>query len=390
MPTASCASVSTIPQDDENGLSRPECQMAGGKGRGLALLDWEKKGHGHRIPWPERQAFRDYFMLESLPSGRNGVVFLLRERVSFVSRFGAEHTARSPDEHEIDDETRELNLGPPSVTYDAPPLVEVAMSIQFDPPKGLNQAHLGAFWVTQKDTLPHVRAVQPIVTTNEVFGGQGQWLPPSLQLELTNEPDCRLQMTSSDDQWMCQVQRNRLVINWRKRNGEYPRFSATWHRFRKACQAWETFLGGLEMAPLKLRLWELTYVNRIPKENLWDKPGDWPKVFPGLWGGNFAAVEGAELGGFQGQWVWESAEPPARLYVEPRPGRSVEEPHEDVLLLSLTARGLFSADFKSNKDPNTDPIESGMSSGHDLIVGTFDRIASDVAKKAWGRHADLD
>lgn len=82
-----------------------------------------------------------------------------------------------------------------SVTYDAPPLVEVAISIQFDPPKGLNQAHLGAFWVTQKDLLPNVRAVQPIATTNENFGSQGQWLPPSLQLALTNEPDCR----TSDD-----------------------------------------------------------------------------------------------------------------------------------------------------------------------------------------------
>lgn len=295
--------------------------------------------------------------------------------------------------HEAVVETREYTLGPrqhPSITYDAPPLVEVAMSIQFDPPKGLNQAHLGAFWVTQKDTLPHVRATQPITTTNEVFGGQGQWLPPSLQLALTNEPDCRLQMTSSDDQWMCQVQRNRLVINWRKRSEEYPRFSATWSRFRAAHQAWQAFLSELEMAPLKPRLWEVTYVNRIPKENLWEKPSDWPNVFPGLWGGSFAAVEGVELRGFQGQWVWESSSPAARLYVEPKPGRTVEEPHQDVLLLSLTARGHLDADSKASEASKNDQIESGMCCGHNLIVSTFDRIASDRAKKAWGRHADLD
>ncbi len=145
---------------------------------------------------------------------------------------------------------------PSSMTYDAPPLVEVAMSAQFDPPKGLNQAHLGAFWVTQKASLPHVRAVQPISTANEVFGDQGQWLPPSLQLELTNEPDCRLQMTSSDEQWMCQVQRNRVVVNWRKRSEQYPRFSTTWCRFQAAWQAWETFLADLEFDSLKPRLWE--------------------------------------------------------------------------------------------------------------------------------------
>src|SRR5690606_90804 len=45
---------------------------------------------------------------------------------------------------------REWNLAqrnPTSISYDAPPLVEVAMSVQFDPPKGLNLAHLGAFWM---------------------------------------------------------------------------------------------------------------------------------------------------------------------------------------------------------------------------------------------------
>jgi len=287
-------------------------------------------------------------------------------------------------------------LGQPqrsSITYDAPPLVEVAMSIQFDPPKGLNQAHLGAFWVTQKGSLPHVRAVQPIPTTNEIFGSQEQWLPPSLQLALTSEPDCRLQMTSSDDQWMCQVQRNRLVINWRKRNDEYPRFSSTWARFRSALDAWQAFLAGLGMARLRARLWELTYVNRIPKEDLWDKPSDWPRVFPGLWGGSFSAVEGAELRGFQGQWVWESANPPARLYVEPKPGCSADEPHQDVLLLSLTARGLVGppdAGGKAGTSSGVEAIEAGIGSGHDFIVSTFDKIASDVAKKAWGRHADVD
>lgn len=280
-----------------------------------------------------------------------------------------------------------------SITYDSPPLVEVAMSIQFDPPKGLNQAHLGAFWVTQKDSLPNVRVVQPIVSANEVFGNQGQWLPPSLQLALTNEPDCRLQMTSLDDQWMGQVQRDRLVINWRKRSTQYPRFDATWNRFKIAWQAWEAFLGEQQKAPLKPRLWELTYVNRIPKDDLWKNPGDWPSVFPGLWGGVFADIEGAELRGFQGQWVWESTAPPSRLYIEPKPGRSADDKGEDVLFLSLTARGpvgISRSDADSSSSSGLEQIESGIGWGHEFIVTTFDRIASNVAKTAWGRHDNTD
>ncbi len=264
------------------------------------------------------------------------------------------------------------------------------MSVQFDPPKGLNQAHLGAFWVTQRETLPNVRAMPPIAMTNEDFGSQGQWLSPSLQFALTSEPDCRLQMTSADDQWMCQVQRNRLVFNWRKRTKDYPRFGVTWDRFRDAWQAWQAFLGDYKIVPPKSRLWELTYVNRVPKYNLWSEPSDWPKIFPGLWGGGFAASEGAELRGFQGQWIWELTDPPARLFVESKPGRSVGEPHQDVLLLSLTARGPIGADSGTAKDSGIDPIESGIGRGHEWIVRTFDGIASDLAKSAWRRHADLD
>src|SRR5690606_21512016 len=126
---------------------------------------------------------------------------------------------------------------------------------------------------------------------------------------------------------MCQVQRNRLVLNWRKRGIEYPRFSVVWERFREAWAAWEVFLNSADVAPCEPRLWEVTYVNRIPQGKLWGSVSDWPNVFPGLWGGKFASIEGAELRGFHGEWVWESRNPPARLYVEPKPGRGMEPPY---------------------------------------------------------------
>ncbi len=295
--------------------------------------------------------------------------------------------------HREANETREFPLDlwhSSPITYDSPPLVEVAMSVQFEPPRGLNLAHLGAFWAGQRSTFPVVRSAEPIPSTNEVFGDHVQWLPPALLLALTNAPDCRLQMASSDDQWMCQVQRDRLVVNWRKRNEQYPRFSATWSRFIDAWSDWRKFVSELNLAPPIPRQWELTYVNRIPKDDLWDAPSDWPKIFPGIWGGNFANIEGASLKGLQGQWVWESSNPVARLYVEPKPGRTHDNPSQPVLLLNLTARGLI--DINESKDRTNDAgeieaIKSGMSCGHGLIVSTFDKLASADAKKTWGRHA---
>lgn len=273
-----------------------------------------------------------------------------------------------------------------SLTYKNPPLVEVAISVQFEPPKTLTLAHLGAFWATQKKSLPNVRAIQAIPTTTEPFGGQGAWLPPSLQLALSNEPDCRLQMTSANDEWMCQLQRNRIVINWRKRSELYPRFSATRERFFESWKAWTSFLVESEIALPKLHLWEVTYVNRIPKPGLWETPSDWPKIFPGLWGGNFASHDATGLCGFHGQWVWESKGQPARLYVDSKPGRILDDPPQDVLIVSLTARGPVDLNDKrstANDDQSTDSIVTGVNFGHELIVGTFEKIASSDAKQNW-------
>jgi uncharacterized protein (TIGR04255 family) len=282
----------------------------------------------------------------------------------------------------------------PSISYETPPLVEVAMAVQFEPPKGLGQAHLGAFWASRKQEFPHVRAVQPISTANESFGGERQWLPPSLQLALTNEPDSRLQMTSADDQWMLQVQRNRLVINWRKRSNEYPRFETAWDSFKNSWKDWVTFISDLNLTPLIPQLWELTYVNRVPRGPLWNEPADWPNVFPGLWGEKLAVVDDAQLCGFHGQWVWEHSSLPARLYVEPRPVRLPGPPSQEVLSLSFTARGIVSPEAKDDavgtNCSEIERIEAGIRCGHNFIVSTFDKIASAAAKNAWKRHDHID
>ncbi len=278
-----------------------------------------------------------------------------------------------------------------AVTYNAPPLVEVAMSIQFEPSRELNSAHLGAFWMTQRHQLPIVRTLQPIPAVSDDFGGAGQWLPPALQFALKSEPDCRLQMVSSDDQWMCQLQRNRIVINWRRRNEQYPRFDTTLARFRDGWNSWRIFLKDIGLPPTRPQIWELTYVNRVAQGELWARPGDWHRIFPGLWGGPFAGPADSQLRGFHGQWVWESRDPLARLYIEPQPGRSSEPPHHDELILSLTARGPFAlsaTEDNSTVESEMSRIEAGLVGGNALIVSAFDGMTSDAAKTNWGRHAN--
>lgn len=276
---------------------------------------------------------------------------------------------------------------PPAVTYDTPPVVEVALSVQFDPPLGFNVGHFGAFWASQKGRFATVATSPPISTPPEKFGGESQWLPVAYGLGLTNDPQCRLQMTSGDGEWMGQIQADRLVLNWRKKAAAYPRFGEANRRFLDLWRALQDFFINERLVSPTPRLWEVTYVNRIPKGELWNSPQDWQAVFPGLWGGVSKAADGLVFRGFQGRWVWDAPRENGRLYVDAYPASSADDPKTELLMVSLTARGPIKP---SGQRPGITEvlqvIQAGMDLGHDLIVSTFDTIGSNRAKKHWGRH----
>jgi len=58
---------------------------------------------------------------------------------------------------------------PNSITYSRAPLVEVANSVQFETPRWLTQAHLGAYWASQREQFPTVHSTQGLPAINEEF-----------------------------------------------------------------------------------------------------------------------------------------------------------------------------------------------------------------------------
>jgi len=88
--------------------------------------------------------------------------------------------------------------------------------------------------------------------------------------------------------------------------------------------------------------------------------------------------------------VWETADPPARLYVEPKPARGPAPGFQDLLFVTLTARGRLALPTKNaaGETGRVAGIERGLRWGHDLIVVAFDSLASSEAKKAWERDDD--
>ena len=119
----------------------------------------------------------------------------------------------------------------------------MAISVQFETPRRLTQAHLGVYWASQREQFPTVHSTQGLPAINEEFAGGRSLLSPSLRLALAEEPDTRVQMTSADKAWVQQVQADRLVVNWRRGEGlpgespQYPRFGGTLERFLEAWNA---------------------------------------------------------------------------------------------------------------------------------------------------------
>ncbi len=271
------------------------------------------------------------------------------------------------------------------IDYGNAPVVEVAISIQFDPPKGLNIAHLGAYWNTVRDIYPRVESAHPIPISHELFG-----IPAPFSFVMdTTSPECRLQMASADDEWMCQVQRDRIVINWRKRNADYPRYEQTSERFRSALSGWVNFLRqNFEATTCNARSWEVVYINRV-EDAAWTTSNDWPKIVPGLFATGFEGIPNASLTSLNSQWIWESQSPRVRLYVEQKPFRRTPQGASSAFL-NFIARGPLGQapqGIDIYDESVWEIISPAIGSGRDMIVNTFHRLISDQARAIWRHHA---
>jgi uncharacterized protein (TIGR04255 family) len=145
--------------------------------------------------------------------------------------------------------------------FNKPPVVEVAIGVEFLPIPSLTVVPLVELRPVWNDIYPHIEG-QPAIRSIPLGGPAfssfnfevGKGLPP-IRIWLLNESRSEL----------LQIQNDRLVLNWRANYGSLyphyqelePRFLENWHRFQKAID--EQALG--ELRPITATV---TYVNRFP------------------------------------------------------------------------------------------------------------------------------
>jgi hypothetical protein len=122
--------------------------------------------------------------------------------------------------------------------------------------------------------------------------------------------------------------------------------------------------------------WEVTYLNHIPKGTVWDTPNDWG-FFLSL--GAVPTIEHLIHGeSFAGGWHFVIPEQRGRLHVQWQHGRK-SEPEEEVIVLTLTARGPV-----AGSENSVQATLDGLDLGRETIVRSFVAFTSEAANKYWG------
>jgi uncharacterized protein (TIGR04255 family) len=265
-----------------------------------------------------------------------------------------------------------------STTFHNPPVVEVLLAVQFEP-SSVTSAIAGAFWwdcLGIGDWNPPNEAGR-LAETVERFAGDHSIRMPKFQVSFQNKTVMnRIQIRHRESPCMIQIQDTHFIYNWIKAGDQYPRFDTVKEEFDRYYEEFCNFLTNkCNFEPIKPNLWEVTYVNQIPRGNLWNTADEWPNVIPTLFG-NTSSYGGTTLETLSGEWRSEIPDQRGRLHVRARQ-KTIEETQEPSLLLELQSRGPL--------PPEAD-LSEAFEIGHKCIINSFADITSKQAHQEWERE----
>jgi uncharacterized protein (TIGR04255 family) len=155
--------------------------------------------------------------------------------------------------------------------FERPPINELIIGIYFKSPLlDIYSHHIGIFWEKIRDKYPTIQQKDPI---GNIF------------IEAPNEmfPMPRFWFASSDESHLVQLQRNALLLNWRRRNTEYPHFDSVKKEFDRLFLSFAEFLRSINPeASLAIDRAEVAYINMIEPNEYWKGFIDTATVLPGI------------------------------------------------------------------------------------------------------------
>jgi uncharacterized protein (TIGR04255 family) len=275
--------------------------------------------------------------------------------------------------------------GPPDdlVSFERPPLNEVALGVQFSEPVIDDAIALADFWPHVRGDLPRLEKVPALPPAMEEFGPpprSGQI--PAIQF-LSEPPGQRYWFISADDTRLVQLQSDRFVLNWRQRRGDdpYPRYRALRRDFEKRFEVLRNQAVPPDKRGLLRADWsEVTYVNHI------EAPGRRPNTHAPLSDSlrliapprrSLLPPEDQQFQ--QRSVIWTEdvpAQPIGRLHIT---ASSAVRSNDGVAIyvVTLVARARPTA-------PSLKAMFESLDRGRDLVVRTFKEITTPRMHERWG------
>jgi len=261
--------------------------------------------------------------------------------------------------------------------YRTPPVSEVVLGVEFSP---LTKWHLGHFGMLHEQVASEYPKfeVHPIIRSSiEKFGSES-WQQVS-NFELLDVGEVRCWYIAQDDSRLVQVQRDRFIVNWRKRNDAqpYPRYEAQiLPTFKREWSRYGDFLSQQGIEIPEVRQCEVTYVNDIPRGQGWDKFSDVMKLITPLremQNGKFLP----EPETLRATFTYVMPPDRGRLHVNiHHVRRSLDE--AEVIQLRLTARG-------APRSGGMQDVIEWLDSGREWVVRGFTDFTTKEAHDLWER-----
>lgn len=269
------------------------------------------------------------------------------------------------------------------LSFESPPIAEVALSVQFEPLARLHAVHLGLLWERFRDQFPGTEEQPPLPHVIEQFGG----LVPTdagLQIEFTGVPTIpRCWFLDSSGTELIQVQQDRLVVNWRRGDADepYPQFSHVRQLFAETLDTFLAFLKENQLGALKPDQCEITYIDHIEQTGVWERHGQLDRVLS-FWKQMESddLLPELEAAVIRMRFIIPGTDhtPLGRLYVDVQPGfrRTDRKP---IFVMNSVARG-------RPEGEDRDDILAFFDAAHEWVRRGFLGLTSPEMQRVWRRQ----
>lgn len=266
--------------------------------------------------------------------------------------------------------------GRPLPDFNAPPVIETVLGVQFNPLQKFSIQHYGLYFQKVRGEYPKCVAQPPLDPVVERFDIK-HLIQPAIGIEF-GIPDIRCWFIDNSDNRLIQLQRDRFIYNWRESeaNNVYPRYHSLKPKFEEEWQKFCKFLDEEKIERPEVNQCEVTYINHIEIDSGWQAFGEADKIIK-FWiqEPKKEFLPKPEKVNILTRYVMHGNK--GRLHINLQPAIRKRDAKE-IFQLVLTARGIPASS-------KLEDILGWFDLGHEWIVRGFADFTTEEMHKIWGR-----